>query len=154
MTQRQVKWKFQKRRHRYRFVDIQSYESKGGHHIELEDKIAKMFPDTARFLLNHELFLPLTDGHAFISACSEQNIAIIGLEFFCVGEDFDVVPVDPIRGLDCSSLLKQNFTWSEIAGRCAELADEVLKEEMLIDSTEYFTPTLFEAWQRPEYASE
>jgi hypothetical protein len=64
-----------------------------------------------------DLYLPLCTAKEFVEECNLLKVAIIGLEFFHV-QSGKVVPINPINGIDCSSLLSKYEEWNEVVKNC------------------------------------
>ncbi|MHB9095983.1 MAG: hypothetical protein ACYC21_15055 [Eubacteriales bacterium] len=90
-----------------------------------------------------ELYLPINRGKELIKECDKLKIAVIGLEFFHLKGN-NIVPVNPIKGIDCSPLLRQYTTWDAVVFNCNDMVLEVLKQEEKMDSNQYFNPTIIE----------
>lgn len=99
-------------------------------------------------LTHGELYLPLSTNKEFVEECNLLKVAIIGLEFFHV-QSGKVVPINPINGIDCSSLLSQYEEWNEVVKNCHKEVINVLQQEEERDNTQYYNPTLLEKseWQ-------
>jgi len=59
------------------------------------------------------------------------------------------VPINPINGIDCSSLLSKYEEWNEVVKNCYKEVINVLQQEEERDNTQYYNPTLLEKseWQ-------
>lgn len=90
-----------------------------------------------------ELYLPLDFAEDFINDCTQNNVAIIGIEFFHMNNN-RIKPIVPFSGMDYSDVLKSYSKWEEVVLTCNEKALMILRNERIQDSTQLFNPTLFE----------
>lgn len=109
----------------------------------MEDTLVRKYASLGRISPGGELYLPIGLREMFVNECIKLKVAIIAVELFHrQGEK--IIPVNPIRGIDCSSLLKEYIRWDDIIESCNKNVLEALNSETDNDNTLYFNPTLFE----------
>ncbi len=106
----------------------------------IEDFLIKKYSKYGRVSPSGELYLPISKCKEMVIDCTENKVAVIGLELFHKkGEQ-----VVPAGGTDSSSLLKKDSEWSEVVEKCNHFVLRVLSQEEIKDSTLYCNLTVLE----------
>lgn len=109
----------------------------------MERLIIQKYSEYGRVSPSGELYLPINKCKDMVKECSDNKVAVIGLELFHKkGEN--IIPVDPIGGIDTSSLLQKGSGWIEVVEKCNDFVLRVLNQEEKKDSTFYCNLTLLE----------
>lgn len=109
----------------------------------IEDLLIKKFSEKVRVSQSGEIYLPIVLGKEFVNECNKLDVAIIGVDLFKRKDD-NYMPVDPVSGIDNSSLLHEYSDWYKIVKNCNEFVLKVIGKEEETDNSIYFNPTVLE----------
>lgn len=107
-----------------------------------ENTLIKKF-ESKGLIIDKELYLKLPDSFEFIQACNDAKIAILGVDFFKVYNSI-VVPVIPVKDINCSVFVDKNTDWNEIVRCCNDYSSKILKKEYSINNQLYCNFLLLE----------
>ncbi|MBY6037010.1 hypothetical protein KUV80_10105 [Fictibacillus nanhaiensis] len=114
--------------------------------MSLEESLIDKFQNRG-ILSGEELYLNILDSFDFISACTDLNLAIIGVDFFYIKAD-GTYPIFPNKNLDCSSFLRKQEQWVDIVKSCNKFAKDSLLIESNKDSSQYCTFVVIEEGEK------
>jgi len=114
-----------------------------------EKLIVEKFSALGYISKSNELYLPIENVKQLTEECQKQKVSIIGVEFFHKDGE-EIIPVDPINGIDCSVLLSKYSRWDDVVDLCCNVVKNILKEEEHRDKTQWCNLTLLDQrdWKR------
>lgn len=109
----------------------------------IEQSIINKYAEYGRISLSGEIYLPISMGEKFVTECSELKVTVVGVEFFHRKGEY-IIPVTPINGIDCSSIIDKYSEWKDVVNNCNKAVTVALDLEIRRDNTQYFNPSLLE----------
>lgn len=108
-----------------------------------EEFLIQKYSKFGRVAPSGELYLPIKMCKELVQECSNNKVAVVGLELFHKRGEY-IVPADPIGGIDSSSLLEKGSDWAEVVEKCNSFVLRVLNQEENKDNSLYCNLTLLE----------